>query len=172
MTAIVAIRDGHRVWIGGDSACSSDDTIEVQRDAKVRKRGEIVLGTAGDGRWETALHFGVDIPRVIADLDKWVAIELTEAIRGYLKGTGETGDEKPDGDALIGVRGRIYYLDSTLCTWKPLDPYGAVGSGSVAALSALDAGIRGTPKHRIKRALEIAEKRTPFVRRPFRIVST
>ena len=172
MTCIVAVAETGKVWIGGDSAVSIGDSIEIQRDPKVRKRGKIVIGTAGDGRWENVIHYGVKIPDITADLDNWVSVDLCDAIRQYLRQCGETEAEKPEGDLLIGVRGRIYNIDSDWCCFKPVNSYAAIGSGSSAALAALDAGIRGTPKNRIKRALEIAEKRTPFVRRPFRIVST
>lgn len=169
MTAIVAITEHGKIWMGGDSCCTLGDAVEIQRDSKVRKRGEILIGTAGDGRWETITHHLADFPSVSGDLDRYVAVDICDAIRVVIKNTGE---EMPNGVAIIGVRGRLYYVDSTLATWRPLDAYAAEGSGAVAALSALDAGIRGTPKHRIRRALEIAEKRIPGVRRPFKFVNT
>lgn len=158
--------------MGADSCCTIGKTVEMQRDPKIRKRGknnEILIGTAGDGRWETLWHHVVNFPDVTGDPDRWMAVELTEAVRAATK---QTGEDIPNGSAIVGIRGRIYYVDSSLATWRPLDSYAAEGSGAVAAMAALDAGIRGTPKHRLKRALEIAEKRVPSVRRPFRFISS
>ena len=83
MTAIVGLVHKGRVWMGGDSAYSTDDEVWIQRDPKVFRRGDVLIGTCGTGRFESLMRYVVEIPRFRkgADPGQWVNVELAYEVR-------------------------------------------------------------------------------------------
>lgn len=179
MTAVAGISDGKYVWLAGDSAFSTDDSVWIQRDPKVFKRGPVVIGTAGRARWESLLRYVVDIPPLKRDQEpaRWANVDLATAIRkaatqeGYEHESGFI--EFDDCAAMVGIAGRLFVVEPDLCCWSPMSGYHAIGSGGEHALVSLtETAGRMQPKARLKRALERAVEKTPFVRPPFSFVST
>lgn len=173
MTAIVGLVHKGHVWMAGDSAYSTDDEVWIQRDPKVFRRGDILIGTCGLGRYESVMRYLVDIPRFKKGTDpvQWVNVELAYEIRrahtndGYVHDSGAF--EIKECQALIGVAGELFVLDSDLCAWRTLCGYAAIGSGEGPARSSLHETEKLQPRTRLKRALERAAAETTAVRPPF-----
>ena len=175
MTAIAAAEHGNAVWMGGDSAFSTDDAVWIQSESKVFRRGPVVFGTAGRARWETLLRYVVEVPPVKRDTDphRWANVDLASAIRkaatqeGF---TNENGFVEFEGcEAMVGVLGKLFVIEFDLSAWRPLCGYHAIGSGGEHARVSLTetADRKLQPKTRIKRALQQSADKTPFVRPPF-----
>lgn len=173
MTAIVGLVHKGRVWMGGDSAFSTDEEVWIQRDPKVFRRGDVLIGTCGTARFESVMRYAVDIPRLRkgADVGQWANVDLAYEIRkahindGY---TVESGAfEIEDCQALIGAGGELFVLEPDLCAWRPLCGFHAIGSGEGPARTSLHETAKLQPRSRLKRALERAAAETTGVRPPF-----
>ncbi len=97
-------------------------------------------------------------------------IELT---RDCLKDGGYTSirndNQEEGGSFLVGVRARLYRIDSDFQIGRATNGYDAIGSGERSALGALYVAT-GTPEARLKKALAAAEEYSPGVRRPFYVM--
>lgn len=173
MTAIVGLVHKGHVWMGGDSAYSTDEEIWIQRDSKVFRRGDVLIGTCGLGRYESVMRYLVEIPRFRKGTDpaQWANVDLAYEIRkahindGYVHDSGAF--EIKECQALIGVAGELFVMDSDLCAWRTLCGYAAIGSGEGPARSSLHETEKLLPRTRLKRALERASQETTGVRPPF-----
>ena len=129
MTCIVAVAEHGRVWMRGDSAVSmGDDAITLQAESKVFKIGRVVVGCCGDNLWEASFR-RLRVPRAPGpDLAAWVAADLTDAIRAFIKDNEiEASDESA---ALIAIGGFLYYVEADGFPWRVRGRYAAIGSGS------------------------------------------
>lgn len=173
MTAIVGLVHKGRVWMGGDSAFSNDEEVWIQRDPKVFRRGDVLFGVCGYARFEALLRYVVEIPRFRkgTDVAQWCNVELAYEIRkahindGYSHNAGPF--EIEDCQALIGVAGALFIMESDLCFWRTLEDFSAIGSGAGPARTSLCETQKLQPRTRLKRALERAAKETTGVRPPF-----
>lgn len=173
MTAIVALMHKGRVWMAGDSAFSTDEEVWIQRDPKVFRRGDVLIGVCGTGRFESVMRYAVEIPRARKGQDpgQWANVDLAYEIRRAHQNDGYTAEgpafEVEDCQALIGVAGELFVLESDLCAWRPLCGYAAIGSGEGPARTSLHETAKLQPRTRLKRALERASAETTGVRPPF-----
>jgi len=175
MTAIVGIAEKGKVWIGGDSQGTRGGTKVRLAEGKVTFNGEFLIGTCGTHRLANlARHIFVPPPLVAAaDLDGYMAREFSDAWRECVRSSGqlnvENGYESCDGNMLVGVRGRLYELDSSFGAVRSLDCYAAIGSGDNIALGALHVTKGTKPEKRVRLALEAAAKWNDGVSAPFHI---
>jgi ATP-dependent protease HslVU (ClpYQ) peptidase subunit len=98
--------------------------------------------------------------------------EFVEAARECLKLGGVATKEKEaesGGTFMVGVRGRLFIVESDYQVVEPAPPFAAVGGGAPYALGSL-ATSTGSPAARIKKALEVSERFCIGVRGPFRVV--
>jgi ATP-dependent protease HslVU (ClpYQ) peptidase subunit len=179
MTAVAAIEHNGHVYLAGDAAFSTDDAVWIQSEPKVFRRGAVVIGIAGRARWESLLRYVVDVPPFRRDQDpaRWANVDLATAIRKAATHEGyehESGFIEFEGCiAMVGIAGKLFVIEPDLAAWRPLCGYHAIGSGGEhARVSLSETRDRMQPKTRLKRALERAAEKTPFVRPPFSFVST
>lgn len=174
MTCVAGIVDGPKVWLGGDSANSSKVEIVTTVDPKVFQLGEWVLGYAGDLAFGDVLRYRIAMPRLSknSNIDQLVHVDLIDEILAACKRRSiDSADER--GEAIVGVRGRLYVIDTDLSI-REARGFASIGNGGIAARCALaeSAKSRRTPKTRLKSALEIAAEYTKDVRPPWTFVST
>ncbi len=71
---------------------------------------------------------------------------------------------------MVGVRGRLFVVESDYQVVEPTAPFAAIGSGAAYALGSM-ATSRGRPVARITQALKVAERFSGAVRGPFTVLS-
>lgn len=180
MTAIVAVVERGKVYLGADSMVTSGDTVIVSRDPKVWQSGPCVVGACGHAAWWELLRDSVQWERVSrATTERDFRRELLAEIRVRasdvgidLRDDGEGDDDSVSGQALIGVGGALYQVDHYLTASRIAEPYAAIGSGQGPALGVLYATAGQPARKRLTRALQAAERYTTTVRRPWRWAET
>ena len=174
MTAIVGVVHDGRVYIGGDSAGSSEYRITQRADPKVFRNGLYVMGFTTSYRMGQLLRHAFEAPAPTGDLDKFMSTTWIDAVRECLKTGGwasRENEQESGGTFLVGIRGRLFSIGGDYQVGEAADGYDAVGSGNEIALGAMYATVGQPPKQRIRVALEAAERFNPGVRGPFTIVS-
>lgn len=172
MTCIVGIEHGGCVVLGGDRAVSDEDQDfrSALDHAKVWSPTEgLVIGGCGDLVGLQSVRFRLTCPKLTAKVrvenaTEWVFLELRPAIIDALDGRTDT-------DFLVGLRGRLYYVSSSMEVCH-VGPEYAAGSGRLAARGALFASKARTPRHRIMAALNAAAHCCDSVAPPFDIVES
>jgi ATP-dependent protease HslVU (ClpYQ) peptidase subunit len=180
LTAIAAVVDGGKIWIGGDSALSDTGThdLRVCVNQKIFKLGEMVLGVAGSPRVGDVLRFQLAVPKHPKRMDpaRFMRTHFVEAVREILKKSGaltqQFGAEFMDAHVLIGYRGRLFVMEDDLHIHEWTEDYAAIGSGGSVACGALSVSSGLPGRKRVLAALSAAERFTISVRRPFYVLET
>lgn len=174
MTCIVALAHKGKVYMGGDSAGVSGMSLHLRKDPKVFVRGPLVMGYTSSFRMGQVLRFSREIPEAphADDLYRWMCTTFIDGCRKAMKDGGYltvNNSLESGGTFLVGVRGRIFHVDSDFQVGEWSTPFCSVGCGDDLAVSAM-AVSKGTPEHRIKTSLQVAEQFSAGVRAPFVIV--
>ncbi len=184
MTCIVAVSDGDRVHMGGDSCVAVGEDHMVCKIRKVwNPRPGMAVGVAGHIAFFELLQDRVDWPAELPErgLLSAVRVRVGDAIR---KAAGDVGMdfaqddeddvEQPSGSFIIGVHGKIIIGDNASVFQETGEPFAAIGTGGAYARSLLwhTRGKHYRPKTRLKAALEAAEHYSLGVRGPWSWAST
>ena len=180
MTCIVGIRKDGEVWIGGDSAVSTEQKTNVTRNAKVFENGEFLFGMCGSVRMHQLIQYSLSLPatpRTMTDvqLHRWMVTDFVGALRECLKNGGfakKENEQESGGTFLAAVSGRLFCVYSDYQVAEYDSEYMAIGSGEEYAVGALHASWHLAPKERAFAALEAAAHHNPFVRPPFLLASS
>ena len=168
MTCVVGAVTRGRVALGSDAAIIDGDDLHYSDDPKIWRSGPALLGASGDWLYLDLLR-RIDVPST-AD-DKWFRYGLTAALRKLFGEVGKTEDHEPDGEAVIGAAGALYYLTGGSLIRSGLD-YVACGSGATVALGALCAAPRSKRAvDRCRIALAAAERHCAGIKGPFTVLA-
>jgi hypothetical protein len=179
MTCVAGIVEKGTIYLGADS-CGSDGRLSKQnrKDEKVFVSGEFVMGFTSSFRMGQVLRYNFNPPPIhdeaLEDLMRYMVGEFIPAVRNALKEAGYTHIEdnvEDGGTFLVGVRGRLFQVENDFQVGERHEPYTAIGCGDDLALGALFV-TKGSPRQRLKKALEAAEKFSAGVQRPFNFVQT
>lgn len=177
MTCIVGMTHNGKVWMGGDSAGTAGNMNQrIRADKKVFIKGEFIVGFCGSFRMGDLLKhsFSIPPPEKGSDPDSFMVNQFVDALRTLLEEenskAGLTGNDKLYPSILVGLRGRLYNIESDYQCGRPEEGYDAIGSGGSVAIGAMH-GLRSvkSPRKRIEEALEAAAKNDAAVRPPFHI---
>lgn len=183
MTCIAAVaQDGH-VWMGGDSAGVSDDSVYslgVGRETKIWEKDGILFGASGSFRVSQVIRWQTNVPQYNPDAEplEYLTGSLITAMRDALREHGalttweEDATESIDGSLLLGFQGRVFEIFGDFGVGELIHDYGSIGCGASIALGTL-AGtetLEIKPKRRITMALKAAERHSAGVRGPFSIL--
>lgn len=175
MTCIAGVTHNGHVYLAGDSAGLSGWSLTVRTDPKVFHVGEFVFGFTSSFRMGQVLAHGFTPPVIKGDLYTYMVTEFVDELRAAFKAAGiakEKNGEESCGQFLVGVKGRLFAIESDYQVGESADGYDAVGCGADLAKGALFA-LRGCgPAARLKAAMEAAERNSGGVRGPFRYVDT
>jgi ATP-dependent protease HslVU (ClpYQ) peptidase subunit len=178
MTAIVGIAHNGTVHIGGDSAGVAGYVVHPRADTKVFTTGLYAFGFTTSFRMGQLIRWAWTPPEPPAgDLDRFMATTFVDGVRDCLKAGGwasKENERESGGVFLVGVAGRLFFVDSDYQIGESAQGYDAVGSGDELALGALYATARTrlSPRSRLQVALEAAERFNGNVQGPFAYVST
>lgn len=185
MTCIVGLVSEGEVWLGGDSGAFCGWNVLVKPAGKVFRRGEFVMGLAGDSRMGELLRYSFTPPVIDEayrseatppDLHRYMVTTFVDALRACLREAGyaekENNKESAGGLFLVGVRGRLFCVHSDYGVTETMTPYRAIGCGGDYASGAMyiTAGQGMGAAERIYTALGAAQHHSAGVRGPFTIV--
>lgn len=175
MTCIVGAVSGGVVTLGGDSAGTAGWDRTLRRDPKVFRVGEFVLGFTSSFRMGQLLQHKLKPPEITGDLFAYMVTDFVDCVRevfesgGFLK---KKNEEESGGIFLVGVRGRLFKVDSDFQVGESLDGYEACGCGEAYALGVLHVTARWDLPNRLELALAAAAHHSAGVSAPFNFVST
>lgn len=143
MTCIVGLSHKGKVWIGGDSAGSSEGFMAKRKDKKVFKKDGFIIGFAGSFRFGDILKYKYQFPkRGKISLEKYFVCDFIDGLRecintSGLKRNSEDGPEEMESGMLIGTEGRLFSIDSDFQVAEPSDGIYCIGSGSEYSFGAM-----------------------------------
>lgn len=179
MTCIVGIKEGDRLWIGGDSAAKSATCPEIHSFStpKVFAVGEYLVGFTISWRAGQVLQYEVEWPSPPAeyDLEEFLVCHVVPRLQQALSGEDLQIPKEFERSFqfMIGLRGQLAMIAVDFTVGIAATPYFAIGSGRHNALGALhalaDTGLGAEVQ--MRKALEAAACYTSNVRPPFLILS-
>lgn len=175
MTCIAALVDNGKVYIGADSGGSDGNTHSVRKDPKLTLVGEYLIGFTTSYRMGQIIIYSAIPPCTDTDLHRFMATDFVNHIRKVAKENGALISQNSVeylGTFIVGLRGRLFVVDSDFGIAEPACGYAAVGSGGQCATGALYATHGQKPHSRIERALSAASQHAVGVLPPFVILST
>jgi len=178
LTCIVGLEHDGKVTIGGDSAGVSGWSLDVRADEKVFKRGVYAFGFTSSFRMGQLLRYApldIEAKPSLKDLDAYMVTGFVDAVRSCLKAGGyvktDNGQEE-GGTFLVGVKGRLYTVESDFQVAQSTAGFASVGCGAQVALGAMHVlPIAFDPTDRVTMALRAAERFSAGVRGPFHVVT-
>jgi ATP-dependent protease HslVU (ClpYQ) peptidase subunit len=177
MTCVVAATDGHTVIIGGDSCAVDNSTISARVHPKVFRKGELAIGYCQSFRLGQILEYIFSPPPVPRTKDANMMEYMVKSFVPAMKKCLEENwypyhdDEKEDWSIIVGVKGKIFYVESDYHVGHDINNYFAIGSGGDYALGAMYAVKDQDPRVMVRVGLEAAVEFSPFVKRPFNYVT-
>ncbi len=169
MTCIVGLEARGTVYIGGDSAATSDGHIGLRADPKVFRLGNLLVGCSGSFRMAQLIRFEAKLPaHKKGDTNHaYIVRRVIAAIRKCFSAGGFK--DECGGNLIVGYQGRLYEIGCDFDVAPTSEYYCAIGSGEPIALGAMyaSADLGWLPEARIRTALEAAERYNTGVRGPF-----
>lgn len=178
MTCVAAIVYDNVVYMGADSAGVAGLDLTIRADQKVFINGEFLIGFTSSFRMGQLLRYAFKPPKYYEDekdLYAYMVTDFVNAVRTCLKDGGyaqKDKDEEIGGCFMVGVRGRLFQIESDYQVGESVQPYDAVGCGEAYAKGVLSVTHTVDPEDRIKLALGSAEKFSAGVRGPFVVLKT
>lgn len=168
MTVIVGIEHKRKIYMGGDTAASTPDHIDVMDRSKLIKRPGILLGYCGSFRIGQILEYHMDFSDMKRTKEEWLYRDFIEQLRAVTKEQGaRDGDSMVDGaDLLVGFNKRLYIIQSCFSVLRSRKGYAVVGDPSIA-YGSLFSTKKLEPKERLKIALEASAEFIPRCAAPF-----
>jgi ATP-dependent protease HslVU (ClpYQ) peptidase subunit len=174
MTCIVGLVEQDKVIMGADSAGSDGWILLEYGSPKLFRNGEFLIGFTSSWRMGQLLRYSLRPPVMApdADIEEYMVTEFVEAVRTCFKDGGwarKDEEQESGGCFLVGVRGRLFFVDDDYQVGTLAEGFAAVGSGQMAALGSLFTSQGQPASIRVEQALRAAERFTATVRSPFRI---
>lgn len=182
MTCIAgAIKDGD-VCIGGDAvSVHRDSAARVGADGKVFRVGEFLIGSSGTVRCKQIIQYLFEPAPIAGDLTAYMVRGFVPALRTLIKENGgevktSSGTEEMDARYLIGVRGRLFEIDSGYGVFESRAFYAAVGCADQEALAGMFTAARlldlnVSPRVIVENGLYAAAEFDTSIRPPFAILT-
>jgi hypothetical protein len=158
MTCIVALRDRY-TWVGADSALTFEDHRLISPDPKIVRRGDCIVGTAGDAPFCQVIE-SIDWPE--RTTEHWIRKVLPRLLARSLDG--------PTGEIVIAAPHGLYGLDDGYAVYTSLDPWIVIGNGAPWAEGALSATHKRAARSRVILALGASARYCTGVAPPFRVM--
>lgn len=179
MTIIAAIKDGNKIYMGGDSIGANPWSYSIRNEPKVFIKDELIIGYAGSFRLGQLVQYAFEIPAKRENCNdyKYMICDFVTSLKTCLRDNGCMIKEKEqelienEGCLLIGYRGNLYELSSDWQIATCPEGVGAIGSGYLVALGVLFADDKTAPEIRLGKSLEISKRLIHTTRSPFTIIS-
>lgn len=176
MTCIVGLKANGKVYMAGERAASTDDTILNLSKPKVKVIGPYIIGFAGsmDGQ---RLTYSFDPPRPHADedLDIFMNTRFMKYLRDFYDEWWVDTSKDAELSLLIGIRDKLYEHNASDMSLNEFSsPFVSIGSGAPFAMGHLSATAmaKGSPENRVESAVKAAIKFSPSCSGTVDIVTT
>lgn len=178
MTCIVGLIHQNKVYLGGDSAGSTEDFTLTRKEPKAFKVGRFGFAYTTSFRMGDLIHYGFTPPPFFKEdisVDKYMRTLFVDELRatfetgGFGKRDGQMGEE--GGNFLVGFAGRLFSIQADFQVGEHRTNYYADGSGAHFAMGSLFSSSGEAPRERVLKALKAAAKFSPSVSAPFTIVT-
>jgi len=190
MTCIVGMKIGKRVIIGGDSAGSTPNYVEIRKDEKVFKIDDFIFGATTSFRMIQLIRYSFKPPQFKPaigfqttdggiDLYRYMCTSFIDGLRTCFKAGGflmkEADGQEFGGMFLVGYHDNLFKIGSDFQVAEVQDDFTSVGCGCDFALGAMKVLSENTKLDSMAiatKALDVAAYYSPYVRPPFNFVST
>ena len=164
MTVIVGVRFKGGVLIGGDAQWSTEGSHRIGAQPKVHVlQDTLALGYCGSGRFGQILQYHLSeleepfLPREGRDEEYWCVREFIPYLRAVTEEHGHLHikhnvEEFGPSAFLLGVRGKLFLIESDYSVNEHSLPYEAVGSGEDNAIGVLHEMLGEIPAEHITEA--------------------
>lgn len=176
MSCIAGLCVAGDVYLCGDSISHDEVTglIDIRASKKVYALGsEIVVGFAGSWKLGQVIQCSFKPPKLPVNItEKWMFMTLMPKLLESLTASSTTVE---DSAILIGVRDKLFFVDSDMSVYESDETYFAIGAGAAVALGALHALTNvGThePQVIVESAIRAAAYHHSVVRPPYTTVTT
>lgn len=173
MTCIVGLVYDGNVYMGADSAGIDDDcNVMIRLDRKLFRKGEFVIGFAGSYRMGQVLQYQFSMPSLASgdDLMAYMVTKFIPTVRSVLEKNGV--EDEPS--LLVGVRDRLFLIDSDSQVAEHACGYAAIGVGAPYGYASLHTSgtghfnVKVAPAYeRVRLALQAAATFNASVAEPF-----
>jgi len=138
MTSIIGINSAYQTWLGGDSAATDDDSIEVRVESKVWQRGRWVFGSCPSFRLIQVIKFKLNIDTWLNEPSKTTTQDIVNNLVLPLRNLiNDMRVDIEDGwTILLGGSGKLWSIQDDYSVSQVIR-YTAIGSGSQYALGVL-----------------------------------
>jgi ATP-dependent protease HslVU (ClpYQ) peptidase subunit len=171
MTTIVAVETKKGVVFGSDTQVTSGAESENLAHAKFFTNNGITFGVAGAAELIQILKY-LDLDAVPAsvDVDRYVSTTLLTVVSDTYERLSAKFGVPPThiGEVILGVRGRVYKIDSYGTVLRNTRGLQVTGSGGQWAMSILSTVTSPTISD-VKRALEHAALNDIYTSGPFHV---
>ena len=175
MSVIVAVSDGKKIVMGGDSVGTFKDEMAHVVEPKIARIGDMLVGTCGTAKACHLVRMRMEWPTYDGDLTAW-RIQVEDVMTDVLEEAGlryDCEDAKARRvrlQTLVGVGGHLVCFDE-LTTSHLEPPYVAIGRGRRPAFGALFAAREiGVSAHdQVRLALHAAAMNCNMAGPPFHI---
>lgn len=180
MTCIVGLIDNGDVYLGGDAAASTSNSILTRETPKVFAVGKYVFGYTTSFRMGQLIQYSFKPPKPKKEdketndtMMRFMVTKFIPALRKLLKDGGFTkvnNSQEEGGNFLVGIGGLLFQIEDDFQVGLALTPYASCGSGTDLALGSMFSTSHMEPKERVQLALAAAQEFMPSVREPFTII--
>ena len=180
MTVIAArIKKNGSIVMGCDTCVSNGYSQSITKAPKVFIHNKFIIGTSGNIRTANILQHRFRPPTMTQGQseDDYLFTSFIDHLRTTLRDSGamstDEGTDQMGATLLLGHDGRLFYIYADFGIVESPMPYGAVGSGAMAALGSFHATSEKNmdAKRQVMTAMEAAAEHACGVRGPFHLLT-
>ncbi len=179
MTCIIGYKTDEGIWIGADSAGSTEyGNQTIRADTKVFRHGPMTMGFCGSYRMGQLLRYNLELsehPKGMPD-HEYMVRWFIEDVRHVLNVGGFTYINKnveEGGYFLVAYKDGLYSVEADFQVGISTRKWEAMGSGEEVAGGAMAILIENSdldPVTVIKKALKVAADQNAYVAPPFKVL--
>lgn len=175
MTCIVGLEQDGKVYMGGDSAATSNKNLQLSDTPKVFRKQKLLIGYTWSFRMGQVIQYAAAFPKLKEHSGNYAYLvkSFVPFLRTAFKDAGWLEVEKSreeGGQFLVGIRGELFEITSEFAVLRMMDGFNAVGSGfyyALGALRILENNVDKDPITKVGLALETAAYFSMTVSAPF-----
>jgi len=144
MTCIIGIKKGKKIYIGGDRRTSRGSTYMVNKDTKIIKHENIIMGACGHVRTCQLMKHVFKPPEFDEKIEtfmQYLSGRFCTELRKLIVENEAYEKKEPfnmGSEIVIGYKERLFILCPGLAVIEPVEEYVCSGSGSWHASAVLD----------------------------------